>query len=286
MFGYVNVNQGELKVRELALYKSYYCGLCRVLKERFGRAGQLTLNYDTTFLAILLSALYESEEHTDTMRCALHPTKKRPVTRTDYMNYAADMTIVLTWHQLRDHWKDDRSVPGLAGSGVLTHAYRKLEQQYPRQCVAVEAVIEKLTGLEQAGSTDIDAVAGCSGEMLQELFVVKEDMWADRLRRMGRGIGKFVYVMDAYEDLPEDLKKGRYNPLKELAKQADYEDACEEIMRLYMAEAAAAFEELPILMNAELLRNILYAGVWTKHDRLRKERTEQDRITGGKNGSL
>lgn len=275
MFGYVNVNQGELKVKELALYKSYYCGLCKVLKERCGRAGQMTLNYDTTFLAILLSALYESEEQTHTIRCALHPTKKRPVTRTDYMNYAADMTVVLTWHQLRDHWKDDRSLPGLAGSGVLAHAYRKLEQRYPRQCTAVAAAIEKLAALEQAGSTDIDAAAGCSGEMLQELFVVEEDMWADRLRTMGRGIGKFVYMMDAYEDLPKDLKKNRYNPLKELAKQADYEDACEEIMRLYMAEAAAAFEQLPILMNAELLRNILYAGVWTKHDRLRNERMEQ-----------
>lgn len=287
MFGYVNVNQGELKVRELALYKSYYCGLCATLKKRHGHLGQLTLNYDTTFLAILLSALYESREHTSLHRCLLHPQKKRPLTQTSYMAYAADMTIVLTYHQLRDHWSDEKKLSGLAGSRLLSPAYGRVERLYPRQCEAVASAIERLAALEAAQSEDIDAAAGCSGDMLREIFVKKEDQWSDRLRIIGSGIGKFVYLMDAYEDLQEDIKKNRYNPLKRLAGQEDYETTVEQIMRMYMAEAAAAFEQLPVLKNAELLRNILYAGVWMKHDRLRMEKAQSEKKAGKtENGSL
>ena len=61
MFGYVTINRGELKVRELETYESYYCGLCRVLKDHYGLAGCTMLNYDMTFLGMLLSSLFPLE---------------------------------------------------------------------------------------------------------------------------------------------------------------------------------------------------------------------------------
>ena len=62
MFGYVTVNRPELKVKELELYRSYYCGLCAELHRRYGRKGQLLLSYDCTFLLLLLTGTYEPEE--------------------------------------------------------------------------------------------------------------------------------------------------------------------------------------------------------------------------------
>ena len=48
------LNKPEMKFREFDLYQAYYCGLCRSLKERYGKRGQITLSYDMTFLALLL----------------------------------------------------------------------------------------------------------------------------------------------------------------------------------------------------------------------------------------
>ena len=77
MFGYVTINRGELKVRELETYESYYCGLCRVLKDRYGLAGCTMLNYDMTFLGMLLSSLYEEKEEPAKRVC--RPGFKRPL---------------------------------------------------------------------------------------------------------------------------------------------------------------------------------------------------------------
>ena len=113
---------------------------------------------------------------------------------------------------------------------------------------------------------------------MAELFLYRQDQWEPTLRRMGFYLGKFIYLMDAYEDLEEDLKKGRYNPLRELKDREDYEQTCEKILKLMMAEASRAFERLPILKDAEILRNILYAGVWTRYGQLRygKKGTQQE----------
>ena len=62
MFGYIVINQSEMKFKEYDVYRSYYCGLCQSLKERYGVLGQLSLNYDMTFILMLLTGLYEPEE--------------------------------------------------------------------------------------------------------------------------------------------------------------------------------------------------------------------------------
>lgn len=272
MFGYVNVNRGELKVRELDLYQSYYCGLCKKLGEKYGFLGQFTLSYDMTFLVILLSSLYESQEQKSKAFCLVHPTKKRPTVKTDFTEYGADMTIVLTYYKFLDNWQDEKNVLGLSGAKLLKRSYRKLETKYPRQCTAVKEAIEGLAKAEKEGSTDLDLVAGYTGLMLKELFVPHEDVWKEQLQTMGMALGKFIYLMDAYEDLEKDLKKGGYNPLKEVAKREDYEEFCEQMLRLMMTDVAKAFEKLPIIENVELLRNIIYAGVWTKYDIMKNKK--------------
>ncbi len=282
MFGYVNVNQGELKVREYQLYQSYYCGLCKKLKEKYGRLGQLTLSYDMTFLVILLTALYECPKRRKKAFCFVHPTRKKLITETDFTEYGADMTVVLTYHHFLDDWQDDKNLAALSGAKLLTRHYRKLEKRYPRQCRAVKNAVEKLGRAEKENCQDLDLMAGYMGEMLSQLFVPQKDVWTEQLQKMGMGIGRFIYLMDAYEDLEEDRKKGRYNPLFRLSREKDFEETCETVMRIWMAEAADAFEKLPVLIDGQLLRNILYAGVWVRYDRIRAKKAEEAK----KDGSL
>ena len=103
------IDKPELKVREFYRYKAYYCGLCRTLKEEYGFRGRMTLTYDMTFLIILLSSLYETENREFPSHCPLHPVKKIPVIQNDIGEYGAKMNILLTYFKFEDDWKDEKN---------------------------------------------------------------------------------------------------------------------------------------------------------------------------------
>ena len=116
--------------------------------------------------------------------------------------------------------------------------------------------------------------AGLTGEMLGEIFAWRNDEWSSDLRRMGFYLGKFIYLMDAYEDLEQDLKKGCYNPFLHLSKEPDFEEKAEHILTMMMANCCRAFERLPILSYTDILRNILYSGVWTRYNLVKQKRAD------------
>ena len=279
MFGYVTINRGELKVRELETYESYYCGLCRVLKDRYGLAGCTMLNYDMTFLIVLLTGLYELENESSEMVCALHPTKKRTIWTNEVTDYAADMNLILAYYNLIDDWKDDKSYPKKAFAKILEKDYKRVLDKYPRQVKAIESYMEKTQEAEKRGESNLDLVAGLTGEMLGEVFCWKEDEWAGELRTLGFYMGKFIYLMDAYEDYESDVEKNAYNPLAFMDQEEtqDLDTWCRLILTSMMSECAKSFERLPILLHADILRNVLYSGVWTKFEylQLKKKKTKE-----------
>ena len=107
MFGYVIARKDTLSEEEQARYKGCYCGLCRALRESHGNLSRLALNYDMTFLILVLASLYEPEEQAGAARCPVHPAKPQPYWTCSYSAYAADLNIALTYHKLRDDWLDD-----------------------------------------------------------------------------------------------------------------------------------------------------------------------------------
>ena len=106
------------------------------------------------------------------------------------------------------------------------------------------------------------------------MFVYKQDEWEDEIRRMAFFLGKFVYLMDAYEDLEKDKKKGNYNPFAFVEQNEDYEEKCRSVLSMMMAECSREFEKLPIIKNVEILRNIIYSGVWCRYERLQVKKEE------------
>ena len=244
MFGYINVNRKELSEENQSAYQSYYCGLCQSLKEHYGAKGQVLLNYDMTFLVVLLTGLYENENKQESFICALHPTKKRTCFRNETTDYAAAMNVLLAYHNLVDDWKDEHNYTKRTMANALKKSYDIAAQEYPRQVQALEDYLEKLEKYEKAEEHNIDLVAGLTGEMLGELFAWKQDEWYNELKTLGYYMGKFIYLM----------------------------------MTSMISESAKSFERLPILLHADILRNILYSGVWSKYEYIqlkKKKRTKK-----------
>lgn len=268
MFGYINVNRKELSEENQQIYQSYYCGLCQKLKEKYGSKGQVLLNYDMTFLIVLLTGLYETENENNRFICALHPTRKRTSLSNEITDYAAAMNVLLAYHNLVDDWRDEKKYTKRTMAGMLRKNYERIRQEYPRQTDAVEMYMKSLAGYEKENESNIDLVAGLTGGMLGEIFAWKQDEWYSELKTLGFYMGKYIYLMDAYEDLDKDEKHHSYNPLIKLHKDsgADFEALCRLMMTSMMAECAKSFERLPILLHADILRNILYSGVWTKYE--------------------
>ncbi len=276
MFGYIAIHKPELKVREYEVYQAAYCGLCRSLKRRHGRLGQMTLSFDMTFLALLLTGLYEPETRNGIQRCAAHPLHRHPYRENPYYDYAADMNVILTYYKCLDDWEDERRLSGLLYARLLKGRMKKLKHQYGAKVSKTGRLLLKLRAYERKKRYNMDQTAGLFGQIMAELFVYQEDEWEQRLRRMGFFFGKFIYLMDAYVDVEEDLKKGRYNPFAKLYQTDHFEEDCETILKMMIAEAARAFEVLPILEDVQILRNILYAGVWTRYGQVRRKRKETE----------
>lgn len=275
MFGYIAVNQPELKIREYETYRAWYCGLCHSLKNRYGRVGQMTLTYDLTFLLILLSGLYEPETRKECCRCGVHPIRPHPYQENEISGYVADMNILMAYYQSLDDWKDEKKIrKGLLSRRLAAPAGRICER-YPEKTRRIKGAMEALNAGEKSDSTDIDEMAGHFGQVMGELFCYREDEWREVLYRMGFFLGKYIYLMDAYEDLEEDRKKGNYNPLLIRQKEPDFDEWCRQVLTMMMSECARAFEVLPIVQDVEILRNILYAGVWGPFERVRERRNNQ-----------
>lgn len=276
MFGYVVVNKPELKIREFKEYHSCYCGLCRALQHTGGKKAQLSLSYDMTFLALLLSALYEPEEERVLYRCVAHPMEKQPVRQNELIDYAADMTLLLTWYKCRDDFLDEKKYGRALYGRTLEKTVKKISIHYNRQKKVVEECMDKLSALEQQSCTDIDALSGCFGTLLGEIFVVRQDEWEMSLRKIGFYLGRFIYILDAYDDLEKDKKKGCFNPFLERETNPDFDLWVKKLLQMAAVEAAREFEKLPILENVEILRNIIYAGIWTRYEEVRLQR-EKDK---------
>lgn len=275
MFGYISINKAELKFKEFDVYHAYYCGICRDLKRRFGAVGQMSLSYDMTFLAILLTGLYEPETVQGVCKCAVHPFEKHPVRNNVFTEYAADMNVLLTYYKCSDDWEDEHKFWKLVYGKLLKGKAGRLKQDYAAKIQKIGLLMREFSQAEQSGKADIDTLSGLFGQVMAEIVSVKEDEWAENLRRLGFFLGKFIYLLDAYEDVEADLKKGTFNPLKKKYECPDFEEECKTILMMMMSECCREFEKLPILENVEILRNILYSGVWCRYEAVHKRRMEK-----------
>ena len=147
------------------------------------------------------------------------------------------------------------------------HLHISPDYSYKNKIEAISSLLDELGTREKMNETNVDVVAGLFGRIMQILFVPFDDIYAKGLGRMGFYLGKFIYIMDAFDDVEEDVKKGRYNVFSNCYTDPDFETHVKDMLTMMMAECSDAFEMLPAVDNADILRNILYSGVWNSYER-------------------
>lgn len=261
MFGYIIANYDPLTEEEKQRYRACYCGLCHSLGDKHSEICRLTLNYDMSFLVLVLDGVYGADTGIMQGNCALHPFKKHSYVKNEITDYAAAMNVVLTYYNLMDNWNDNKSVISLGGAAALKRQVRKIEVMYPRQCGAIKEELATLARIERDGVINADIPAACFGRLMGEIFVLREDENAEALYCFGMALGRFIYILDAVIDLKKDLRNESYNPMTAIPS-ADHK----EILELLMADCTKAFNRLEKLKDDGLIKNILYSGIWTKYE--------------------
>lgn len=216
MHGYVRPPLGELPQAEAERFRRAYCGLCRTLGQRYGLTERFILNYDFTYLAILLSDGEEPEP--DRARCPVSPLRRRDCQpQTPALALAADESVILAWWQARDGVADHGAVKGLkyrAGCAALTRAYRRAAEQRPGFDRAVRRQLDVLGALERDRCPSLDAPADAFAALLAAGAAEVDDPIRRRvLEQLLYHLGRWVYLVDAADDLKEDAASGNYNPV-------------------------------------------------------------------------
>ena len=271
MFGYLLPPLEELPEEESERFRRAYCGLCHTLGRRYGPAARFILNYDFTFLAILLS---EGGPRTiSSGRCFASPIKKRDFLEPDSaMELAADESVILAYWQLRDGVADHDWFHGLkyrSLSAVLEPAYRKAAQARPGFDARTREQLALLSELETERCSSMDRAADAFAALLGSAAEELEDPVRRRvLGQLLYHLGRWVYLVDAADDLKKDAASGNYNPValrfaledgiwtpesrREFAQTLDHS--------IHMC--ATAFELWDFGEWAVLLENTLYNGLF------------------------
>jgi hypothetical protein len=266
MFGYVTINKMELKFKEYYSYKGYYCGLCKRLKTKFGNTSRLTLNYDMTFLILLLSSLYEPNNKIFNERCIVHPGRKQLIIQNEITDYAASLNVILSYYNLIDDWNDDRDYKSLAASLVLESKFKKSSSELKEISETIKSRLNNISKLEKEDTDDIDAVSNEFGHLMEEMFLYKKDNWENSLRRIGFYLGKYIYFIDAYEDMKKDEENKSYNPFNKINVE-NKEEYAKNLLMLNLSLLSNEIEKLPLIQDKGIIDNIIYSGILNKFDK-------------------
>ena len=264
MFGYVRICKDELKVREYNMFRSYYCGLCKSLKKEYGFASRMGLSYDVTFLAVLLSSICDENTRLSPERCIVSPHRKKPIAQTsNALTYAADVNVILTYAKLKDDWHDEHSVKALLCLPLFWGAKRKIKKKNPDLLKKVQTHLSNLSELERKKCAETDKLANEFGEILKVVFFAytnTDEVQKRILSHIGYGLGRFIYIMDAYEDMEKDKKEKSFNPFLLLGDNVDAE-AIRESLMFTLSEISNSYQLLDIKRNKPILDNIIYLGL-------------------------
>ena len=268
MFGYVRPALNLLSQEQRDAYQSAYCGLCHTLSGRHGPLTRFTLNYDFTFLAILLSGA-RGEREDCALRCPVHPLRApRQCQCGSALELAADESMVLTWYKLTDDIQDHgplRGLPSRLARQSLRGAYERAARSAPEFDAQVRAGMARLRQLERDQSPQLDRVADAFAGILASAADARLPDDSQR-RAMGQllyHLGRWIYLVDAWDDLDEDKKRQRYNPLDARFSGRAREE--QEYVSTTMTHSLRLLTSAANLLSfgtwAPLVENILYSGL-------------------------
>lgn len=283
MFGYVTPCIQELKVKDYYKFKSYYCGLCKSLKNNYGEIPRFSLNYDMTFLAIFIDSLSHEENEFEKCFCAVHPLKKNLILKNNQaLNYAAFCNLVLFYYKVLDDYNDEKNLKTI----LISHLFKPYVKNISLDLKPIEEYIKSslknlyhMENSKEKFSLDqlSEPFADLTGFLISDYF--KKETFKQEVYWFGYNLGKWIYIIDAFDDLEMDMKKGRFNAINHCLNHNNmcfYEFSKEIESRIEFTLVTCAntclnyIKTLPINKNKPLLENILIMGLMEKMDKVFK----------------
>ena len=157
MFGYVKINKIDLTFREYEHYRGYYCGLCKCLKDNHGEISRLTLNYDITFLVLVLTSLYRPKGDILEEGCITNPFKKKKKIINEITEYAASMNVLLSYYKLEDNLNDDKGIKDIIAYNLYKGKLKLAYSKYPKKAEYIKSQLQELNELEKDLNHNIDS---------------------------------------------------------------------------------------------------------------------------------
>ena len=269
MFGYIRPLECELKVREQAEYRGTYCGLCKSIGKRFGQIERLTLSYDCAFLALVLAALNDGATFKPG-NCGPRVYRgKRPIAEPSaILDYAADVNVLLAWYQAADDVRDEKSATSAAARLALSRAYHKASKAHSALDHEIAGNMTRLSAIETEKIASTDEPSDTFGKLLAAV-ILNAPMLPDGERKaaewMFYNLGKWVYLIDAWDDRKKDGEKGSYNPFLlsgMTAEQAAF------LLNITLNEAKKAYDLLSLKTQSGVLDNIMTLGLLHTQERV------------------
>ena len=273
MFGYVRPHTPELRMRDYECYRAYYCGLCRAMGKCTGQCSRMTLSYDFVFLAAVRCYLAKETPEVVKRRCLAHPLRRRKaVVHSEQLNYCADASALLSYQKCRDDLSDEGGWKRLrAGMMILllSPAYKKAKRRHPALDEKIEAELKRLHDYEiNAGEPSADLPAAIFGELMRAVCSEGLDGTEARIAaEIGQTVGRWIYLLDAADDLAQDRRKKRFNPYTALFNdppRAEDAETLRTALKAILCETERAYllmDEPPCPELRAILSNILYDGL-------------------------
>lgn len=234
------------------------------------------LSYDLTFLSLILSSVYSSEEKIEPEICVANPFKKKPIMLSNkYMEYAATANVILTYFKLRDDISDNHSLKSVLFYPFMLSAIRKAKKKQPKLFSGIKESMKRLSALEKSNCANVDALSnefGCLTKCIFSADVIEDERTRRILEHMGYLIGRYIYLLDACDDYESDKKNKTFNVLLLDACPVSKEDVLDSL-EFTLSEIAGAYLLLDIKKNKPILDNIIYLGLM---DSLKKAKEPKD----------
>ncbi len=260
MFGYITLSRINADKEMRLDYRAYYCGLCHVLSSKYGIKGIHSLSFDMVFLTILLADIYNEKPIKGKERCIVRPLFPHNYTYAgSATDYAADMQMLLFYFSLLDNIADEHKDIGKARK--YEHIAIELSEKYPRQYAVLKSNLDELRQREERNEKNPEALSLLFGKILGEIFVMDPEFhFSPELRALGEALGRFVYLIDGWDDRKKDKRKGCFNPYPDNIGEKD----AEKLLLNAAADASIVFERLPLDDSVPIMRNIIYSGIWSR----------------------
>jgi len=283
MYGYILPDIDSLDIRDFVFYKSVFCGICKSIGKRLGTVARLSTGYDMTFLCIVVANHINLPFEFEDCRCIASIKRHTIAMESTLVDKIADLSVILGYYKIADNIRDSGGAKDRLAKAVFAKAYDRAKTNSKELDVIVSKYIGKLNELENANTVGIDRVSDCFANLAKEVAQSLSGKTDDNFDKMCYNIGKYIYLIDALDDIDEDAISNEYNPflglevdsivnsnknkIKKFDRQQFFAKHKQEIqfcMYTTIGKIIECFDKTDFVGSYDLLKNIIQLGLYKK----------------------